>query len=217
MKPQSRQASSSLQQAAAVFAAAVNAPEAQTYLASRGISEHTAHRQQLGYVAPGTNTPPGFERFTGRLAIPNLCATGKVVGIKFRAITDTDNAGKYDQLAGAETRLFNLNALNRAGNVLALCEGEFDTLTLEELGIPAVGIPGANSWKPHYWRCLEGVERVVMFVDQDDPGRALLKKVQADLEVVPLAPPSGFHDVNDAVLAGHGDRIRELVFGKEES
>lgn len=113
-------------------------------------------------------------------------------------------------------RLFNLHALTYANTTLALCEGEMDAISLTALGVPTVGIPGANSWKPWHWRCLEGFERVVVFHDDDDAGKGLLKKVLTDVpQAVPAAPPGGFNDVNEALVAGLGDEVRRIVFGKD--
>ena len=62
---------------------------------------------------------------------------------------------KYMGLPGTHTRLYNVLALQQAGDFIAVCEGEIDAITLHyKCGVPAVGVPGANSWKPHYTRLL---------------------------------------------------------------
>jgi len=201
----------SLERATATFQASLAESPAAEYVQGRGLGPAIgAHR--LGYV---DQEIPGYERFVGRLAIPNICASGVVVGIKFRDITGLDKV-KYDQPAGQAARLFNLNALNTAGESIALTEGELDTVALSTLGIPSVGIPGASSWKRHHWRLFEGFQKVFFFGDQDDAGRALLKALMAtSLPILPCIPPGGANDVNEALIAGRGPQLLRLFTGEK--
>jgi DNA primase len=168
---------------------------------------------RIGYVAD--NTTPGFERFAGRVAIPNLCAAGHVVGIKFREIPPADSGKKYDAPAGQQNRLFNLRALNTPSDYIALTEGEIDAISLVQLGVPAVAVPGAQAWnKARHWRLFEGYRRIVLFRDNDDAGSELVKKVlESDLPVLVVNPPHGVKDANEALVAGFGDELVNLVKG----
>jgi hypothetical protein len=75
------------------------------------------------------------------------------VDIRFRSINGEEP--KYMGMPGTETRLYNVSALHRASEFIAVCEGEIDAITLDyKCGIPAVGVPGANSWKRHYSKLL---------------------------------------------------------------
>jgi hypothetical protein len=57
--------------------------------------------------------------------------------------------------------MYNVLDIEYAGDWIGVCEGELDTLTMSRLvGIPCVGVPGANSWKKHYTRLLADFERV---------------------------------------------------------
>lgn len=172
---------------------------------------------RLGYVDPAT-APEGWDRHHGRIAIPYLNVKGDVVWIKFRATPENGpEADKYSQEAGGGTPLFNTIALSAPGDLIVLCEGEFDVITLTALGIPAVGIPGANNWKDHFYRCLQGWARVVMFYDGDKPGRELVKVIKKKIpDLIPMAPPGGHHDINDAYLAGLGETIVALARGEVE-
>lgn len=202
----------------ALFSAALPGSPGMEYLGKRGIGPRTAETLRLGYVDPQGPIPEGWERFAGRIAIPYLNIDGVVVWAKFRALEDVKE--KYAQQAGGRTRLYNLRALSVPSGTLALCEGEFDTISLTALGIPAVGIPGANNWKPYFHRVLQGYDRVVMFYDDDEPGRSLVQTVKQKMpDIVPLAAPGGHHDLGDAFEAGLGDSIRALVKGEpvEES
>lgn len=217
MRPLSKQQKDSLEQATAAFEKALAPGTAgwDYWTVTRGIDPLTVQAMRLGAVADSSDTPPGFEKFAGRVAIPNRCASGHVVGIKFRSIDGTEP--KYHQPAGQEQRLFNLDALNRATTVLAMTEGEVDAITLESLGIPAVAVPGASNWRPHHWRLLEGIPRVVFFHDPDEAGEKLLGKVMRDLPVIPVTAPQGVKDCNEALVAGLGAELRRIALGKDAS
>ncbi|MBK8294174.1 MAG: DUF3631 domain-containing protein [Solirubrobacterales bacterium] len=66
------------------------------------------------------------------------------------------------------------------GRLLFLVEGEPDAITAISLGLCAIAVPGANSWRKSYVEELEG-RRVVVCFDDDPPGKKLAEKVVADL------------------------------------
>jgi len=185
------------------------------YLESRAIDPEWARgRYRLGFVAD--STVPGFERFVGRLAIPNLCASGHVVGIKFRELPPETSDRKYDGQAGEKKRLFNTRALLTEGDVIAITEGELDAISLGSLGVPAVSVPsGASSWdERRHWRLFEGFRRVVVFRDSGVGGDLLPKAIlESDLPVIVVSPPQGLGDVNEALVAGLGDDLVRLATG----
>lgn len=210
MKPLQPSVRESLEAATTAFHAALmegGATEAVEYLKGRGIDRSTAETFRLGYVA--TADVPGFERFVGRIAIPNICAAGRVVGFKFRSL-DPESDFKYDS-PDLPTRLFNLRALNEAEECIWVTEGEIDAITLSMLGAPAIAVPGAHNWKRHHARILEGFDRVVLVRDADDAGLDLAKKIGAtDLPLLVVRPPRGFKDVN-AAYVGARDELEELI------
>lgn len=216
LKPENSQSKKDLSLAVSAFAEALPGSPGEAYLAERQVGMKTAERMRLGYVDPN-NPISGWERFAGRLAIPYLNAKGEAVWVKFRATPENGpDADKYAQQAGGRSRLFNTIALSAPGDTLALAEGEFDVITLTALGIPAVGIPGAQNWKSFMARCLDGYKRVVIFYDDDKPGRELVQTVKKKVpDIIALSPPGAHHDVNDAFKAGLGSQIRAMALGLE--
>ncbi len=165
--------------------------QAEDYLRSRGITMEVARLARLGVVV---EAEIGHEQFTGRLSIPYVTKTG-VVDLRFRSLNPAVEP-KYMGMTGAETKMYNVLDIERAGDFIGICEGEIDTLTLSSLvGIPCVGVPGANSWKKHYTRLLADFERVFVFADGDQPGKEFATSLARELPVTIIQLPDG-QDVN---------------------
>lgn len=189
---------SSLQKELLGIAAATYAESiylAEDYLQSRGIPLEVARLASLGVVAePET----GHEAYVGRLSIPYITKTG-VVDLRFRSLNPAVEP-KYMGMTGAETKMYNVLDVERASDYIAVCEGEIDTLTLSRIvGVPCVGVPGANSWKKHYTRLLADFERVFIFADGDQPGTEFARSLARELPVTIIQSPDG-HDVNSLFL-----------------
>lgn len=212
MRPLSASLRAGLESAATSYSQTYPNSPAEAYLADRWGSARASaavKRFGLGFVQ---DPIPGHERFTGRLSIPNRCATGHVVGIKFRAVDDSEP--KYDAISGLPGRLFNLQALTTAGPFIVLTEGELDAIVVNMLGFPAVGVPGANAWKQHHSRIFDGFERVVLVRDNDKAGGDLAKRLtETDLPVDVVYPPGGVKDADEAVRAGFGPELAAAIRG----
>lgn len=170
-----------LERATAAYAADYDTDgEAHDYLeGTRGLGFATIGRLRFGVVRHPITA--SHNRFRGMIAIPNLGASsdGHPVGIDFRSITGR----KHDRPEGDKIRLYNLRALTYADDVIYVTEGSIDAASLEDVGLPAIGVPGANQWgKAHAYRnrIVEGF-RVVLLRDSDDAG-ALLVKDMADID-----------------------------------
>ncbi len=74
--------------------------------------------------------------------------------MRFRSVDGAEP--KYLGISGALIRLFNLRAIAEAEDLICITEGEIDAISLESVGLPAVGVPGANSWKRHHARLFNG-------------------------------------------------------------
>jgi 5S rRNA maturation endonuclease (ribonuclease M5) len=179
---------------------------AEGYLASRGITREVARQAQLGVVEV---PDAGHEQYTGRLSIPYITKTG-VVDLRFRSLNPAVEP-KYMGMVGADTRMYNVLDIEVAGDWVGVCEGELDTLTMSRLvGIPCVGVPGANSWKKHYTRLLADFERVFVFADGDAPGREFASSLARELPVTTVSLGEG-EDVNSAYIKFGASFIKEKM------
>ena len=183
---------------------AANIHLAEDYLVSRGITREVARLARLGVVS---EPEVGHEAFIGRLSIPYITKTG-VVDLRFRSLNPAVEP-KYMGMTGVETKMYNVVDIDRAGDWIGVCEGELDTITLSGcVGIPCVGVPGANSWKKHYTRLLADFERVFVFADGDQPGKEFATSLARELPVTVVQFPDG-EDVNSAYVKYGADYIRE--------
>lgn len=187
--------------------------EAQEYLAGRGLSEETVAGAALGVV---DDPLPGHEQYRGALCIPYL-VKGQVVKVRFRSLSD--NGPKYLDVKGGVARIYGVDQIHAAGGTIAIAEGEFDSLVLRQCGIPAIAIPGANTFRPHHPRMLYGFSRIWIFADPDAAGAELTNTITSRL---PRSAKSvnlrGAGDVNEIYVASGCDPQSILsLIPKEES
>jgi DNA primase len=181
---------------------------AEDYLRLRGIPLEVARLARLGVVE---EPEIGHEAFQGRLSIPYITKSG-VVDLRFRSLNPAVEP-KYMGLTGAETKMYNVLDVEKASDWIGVCEGELDTLTLSGcIGIPCVGVPGANSWKKHYTRLLADFERVFVFADGDQPGREFASSLARELPVTIVNLPDG-EDVNSIYVSEGPDYLISKVSG----
>jgi hypothetical protein len=108
---------------------------------------------------------------------------GSEEAVRYRiALAKTEEADdRFRWRTGSKARLYGLwrlEGIKRADYVI-LVEGESDAQTLWYHGIVALGIPGANNWKPEFAEHLEGVERIFTVIEPDKGGDALRGKLSA--------------------------------------
>lgn len=200
--------------AAETYAAALPSNAAAVaYLTKRGLSEASAASFRLGVVE---NPYPGHEQYVGRLVVPYQ-TLGGVCGASFRCIAHEDCKGihndKYLWPSGLSRRMFNTPALDIDSPFIAVCEGEMDTMTAQQAGIPAVGIPGASAWQSFWGRCFKGYDTVFILADHDDAGagQEMAEKVSRNVSGArKILMPEG-HDVNSFVLEQGPDALRKRL------
>lgn len=142
------------------------------YLRSHAIDLPVAEKYQLGFVNPAENAD---EPFRGRLAIPYI-TPGGIKGFKFRCTRDHDckaiGCTRYLYPEGQTHRIFNPAAFFNATDTIGVTEGEINAIVATEfVGIPTVGIPGTDAWKPNrnaWRRTFEDYDIVLIFTDEKD-------------------------------------------------
>ena len=179
-------------------------------LAKRGISEETC--KKWGYRVAE------FKGGKVQVADYRGASGGAVVGQKvrfpnkdFTFLGNIKEAGLYGQ-----------HLWRDKGKRVVITEGEIDALTVSQLQDnkwPVVSVPnGAQGAKKALAKALDwlaGFEEVVLFFDDDEPGRAAVE------ECAPLFPPGrckiarmeGFKDPNEAHQAKQGGKVIDAIWG----
>lgn len=147
-----------------------------------------------------------LDSLRGMITIPYFVA-GSCVSIRGRAWPQEPGSPKYKTLAGHSARLFNSSILWEPNHEVVLCEGEFDAMVMNQLGIPAVAAPGAQSWKENWNSYFDEVRRVWVLFDNDEAGGKGAEKVLVNLgakaRVVRLDDPGQKCDPTTWVARGN--------------
>lgn len=179
-----------------------------SFFHERGLNHGTVSRFGLGYTGTWGDTAQGDYREC--LVIPYEDGLGNLRMLKYRPLRPSKN--KY--LSAGKHHLFAVRALDN--DTVIVAEGEIDAMILWQIGLKAVGIPGAQSFKPE-WRHLfrpPHVRRTIIALDPDSAGMAAARRLfdilsdVTDVEVVNL--PKGC-DVNDAFLRYGADKLLEVL------
>src|SRR5699024_12840317 len=112
----------------------------------RGRSEEPLAEYQLGVVPPDS-AEPEHQAMIGYVSMPSITPTSRTdtalnfADIRFRRGPDVDEEKpKVRSITGHRSRLYCTTTLANPGSYVAIAEGEMDTLTLNQCGIPAVGV-----------------------------------------------------------------------------
>jgi len=187
---------------------AANIIKAEAFLTSRGLTTEDAATYRLGVVVDDSN--PESVPYLDRLSIPYQTPAG-VIDIRYRTMEEGVRP-KYMSRPGAKGHIFNVGALWMDSDTIAICEGEFDAIVMDLFsGIPAVGIPGVNLWKPHFGRLFMDYDRVLVIGDGDEAGREFSKNLASKIEnAIPIGMKEGM-DVNGLYQNEGPDAIERLA------
>lgn len=208
------------------------------YLKTRALSGVSAQSFKLGAVE---SPLPGHEIYSGMMAIPYLTRSGTVT-MRFRAIPPVSfwepfdlntpdglnearealkdwkpEGPKYRSVPGDEPRIFNPNDLCRREPFVCIAEGEFDAITANQAGLPAIGIAGVNGWRDFFARAFAGYDVVYILCDNDDKGQGLVfgEKVAAQVANSRIVLMPEGHDVNSFVMAEGPDALKARLETKK--
>lgn len=177
-----------------------------TWLQARGLWDDTIRRAALGFHTTdgqlcGVYVPKG-------ITIPWwISASSTLWALKIRRM---EGDPKYIQVKGGSPGLYGADTLT-GHDIVVICEGEFDTLLLQQYVGDLIGVctfGGATShdvigWLP--W--LIGCKQVLVATDNDSAGEDAWKFWKRTTKRARrLLPPGGCKDVTDAHMTGHNLR-----------
>jgi hypothetical protein len=173
-------------------------PSVIRYIRSRVISTEIINRHRLGWNGHRI-TFPIYNEFglcvNIKMYLPN--AKGKIA--KMIHYTQPDETRSY----GSPPMFYPLSIFDNDPRFVVLCEGEWDTLNLLSMGIPAItGTGGAGVWPIGYTEFFKNRDVYVAY-DNDPPGREGEKLVFKNLvnlakSILSIQVPKKFgKDLND--------------------
>jgi len=121
-----------------------------------------------------------------KIIIP-LIENGKITALRgryfYKGQTDPETykhffVGKYQSTTGVGSKLFNADILKtlKKGDRVYLCEGEFDTMILQQHGHNALGVLGVSNYNDETIKRLNDFDLMVAF-DDDERGRKEAEKI----------------------------------------
>jgi DNA primase len=132
-----------------------------------------------------------------------------VASIRFRRLDG--EKPKYMTVPGEKPRLYNTHALTRYSKDMAITEGEIDAISAELAGVPAVGVPGAQMWKPFFRELFMGYRNVNILADGDEAGMAFAQQVAKSLPNARIIPMPDGEDVNSLVKSQGKHALLERI------
>lgn len=168
-------------------------PELETFARMKGLSKNIL--ENLGW----DNVPNG-------IAIPYSGTLPEQRSVTTKIRTKYSGANKYiSEGKGIEAMPYGLEHIEAYDKkkTLFITEGETDMVTLYQAGYQSLGIPGAGLYKEKWNKYLLGFNMVVIVMDNDRPGRELVRTIRNFLgednakNLFFIELPKGIKDVNE--------------------
>lgn len=173
---------------------------ARDWLLRRGLRDSTIQEALLGYDGEAITIP---------YLNPPLDEQPSVRMIRRRHLTGNI---KYTTPKGGSTHLYGV--VYTTASKVCICEGEFDSLILRQMGYPAVAIPGVSSFKSEWKYLFAWTDELTVIMDGDEAGRSAAGKLASILGPVVNTMrvarlPEG-KDINDLYLEDK-EKLREII------
>ena len=188
--------------------------QAEDYLRSRGISLKTAMRAKCGCimnwhhpkVREKYGMKPQFEG-TPRLIIPT--SEKSYTAVDMRAIEEIpEEERKWRKQKAGEAKIFQLKAIEEMESPIFIVEGEFDALSIEEIGYKAVAL-GSTSMVERFISDLKEIEikpkyPFIVSLDNDEAGKKAAEKLlsmlrESDYEAYIVNISGEYKDANEVL------------------
>ena len=154
-------------------------PEKQTYT----VEEYAAKKRlPADWLAETFKLTSETDKKTGQpwIKIPYFDERGERVLFRKRFKEGSPTRFKWSFGSAGKLRLYGewrLKYLREVEKKAVLVEGESDTQTLWFLGIPALGVPGASTFKAEWSERLKGIEAIYLHIEPDRGGETFLQQM----------------------------------------
>lgn len=144
----------------------------------------------------------GYDASRNAIAIPHYKA-GELINIKYRFLEPKDN--RYTSEPNAEQWVFNDGAIEvgLSKGAIFIAEGEFDCISLWQLGVKNVVSPGSGANSYGVWiELLDKIKQVWIAYDNDGPGQSASKELAERIGIEKcrnILYPEGTKDANEYI------------------
>jgi DNA primase len=174
------------------------------YINTRGISTETAKKFKVGSIDDG-------------IALPYR-KNGILTGVKIRSLNTKEQGNRMKSITGSKFFFFNYDNIDLEKPVI-ICEGEFDCMTLVELGYNAVSVGcGANSLSALFEQSdifFNQVNEFIILGDNDENGVNMelkfIERLNEKAAVIDKSLYLGEKDVNDLYIKHGADAVANLI------
>jgi hypothetical protein len=154
------------------------------WLEDHGLSRPKANLTLATY-ASAKKLPESFLRELGleddtfengpAVRIPYWDAKNEPIANRFRMAMGGPRDGRFRWRKGSGVALYGLWHLAKAAKIgyVVIVEGESDVQTLLYHDVPAIGIPGAKTWKDDWADLLSAIPKIFLVVEPDGAGESL--------------------------------------------
>ena len=144
------------------------------------------------------------------IRIPYRTPDGHESAVRFRVALakSPDGDQRFRWRRGSKVTLYGLDRLDaaRAAGYVTIVEGESDCHTLWHHNVPAVGLPGAGTWREAWAEHLDSLGTIYVVIEPDAGGEAVIRRIgpssirdrvrlvrlPEDVSALHVADPDGF-------------------------
>lgn len=169
---------------------------------TRGLADETIEYFRLGY-----------DKTKNAVSIPHF-RDGELINIKYRFLTPKKI--RYTSEPNAEPWVFNDTGFNfgKEKGAVAIAEGEFDCMSLWQMGFKNVVSPGSGANSYGTWiEMLDPIGQVWIAYDNDEPGQTAAKELADRIgseKCRNVLYPEGTKDANEYMASNGVTELREL-------
>lgn len=169
---------------------------------TRGLTDETIEHFRLGY-----------DKAKNAVSIPHF-KDGELINIKYRFLTPKKM--RYTSEPNAEPWVFNDVgfSLGLEKGAVAIAEGEFDCMSLWQMGFKNVVSPGSGANSYGTWiEMLDPIKQVWIAYDSDEPGQTAAKELADRIgseKCKNVLYPDGVKDANEYIIGRDVAELREL-------
>jgi DNA primase len=162
----------------------------------RGITDETLRKYVIGWD-------------NERVTIPIYDEHNELVNIRLYKWNSFEGGTKminYDDKQGnsyGEDRIYGIeNLFNESVTEVLWCEGEWDRLVAQQIGIPAcTATAGADNFKSEWFKLIKKKKRIYICYDNDDAGKRateyLIDNLRGEIEIFVVNWPANWRDKGD--------------------